>query len=167
MEIRHIWHACSNATMPQSTVRRITRGWSVLNARMLRAFAWAVVQVQDYGLGIPRADVPHIFERYHRGQNVALIDGEGLGLASVRRLTELHGGSVEVRSKLGLGSTFTVKLPLSPSTHQECIDEIHPKLVTTVATDTVVRAASLTIVDRGVSVESGQAPGFADLAPGA
>ena len=120
--------------------------------------AWAVVQVQDYGLGIPRADVPHIFERYHRGQNVALIDGEGLGLASVRRLTELHGGSVEVRSKLGLGSTFTVTLPLSPSTHQECIDEIHPKFVTTVATDTVVRAASLTIVDRGLSVESGQAP---------
>ena len=114
--------------------------------------AWAVVRVQDHGLGIPRADLSRIFERYHRGQNVALIDGEGLGLASVRRLTELHGGSVEVRSKLGLGSTFTVTLPLSPSTHQECIDEIHPKFVTTVATDTVVRAASLTIVDRGLSV---------------
>jgi len=62
-------------------------------------------------------DLPHIFEPYYRGQNVAFIDGDGLGLASVRRLIDLHGGSVEVRSELGVGSTFTVSFPLRQPDH--------------------------------------------------
>jgi len=73
----------------------------------------AVLRVQDYGLGIPLEDLPHVFERYRRGSNVAQIPGDGLGLASVRQLVELHGGQIGVESREGRGSTFTIRLPLS------------------------------------------------------
>jgi PAS domain S-box-containing protein len=73
---------------------------------------WAVVRICDSGVGIPANDVPHIFDRYHRGTNVAHIPGEGLGLSSVRQLIELHGGSVDVESQEGVGTTFTIRLPL-------------------------------------------------------
>jgi signal transduction histidine kinase/ligand-binding sensor domain-containing protein len=75
---------------------------------------WAVLRVQDHGVGIPDSDLPHVFERYQRGSNVALIAGEGLGLASVRQLVELHGGRLEVESREGIGSTFSIKLTLEP-----------------------------------------------------
>jgi signal transduction histidine kinase len=74
---------------------------------------WAVVRVRDQGLGIPAADFDHIFERFRRGSNViGRIDGTGLGLASVRRLVEQLGGQIEAESCEGVGSTFTVRLPL-------------------------------------------------------
>ena len=73
---------------------------------------WAEMHVRDQGLGIPVTDQPHVFERYRRGANVAHIEGEGLGLASVRHLAELHAGEVQVESEEGVGSTFTLRLPL-------------------------------------------------------
>jgi signal transduction histidine kinase len=74
---------------------------------------WAVVRVRDDGLGIPVADLPHVFERFRRGGNVAgLIDGTGLGLAGAKRLVEQLGGQLEAESREGEGSTFTVRLPL-------------------------------------------------------
>jgi signal transduction histidine kinase len=74
---------------------------------------WATLQVRDHGRGIPAADLPHIFEPYRRGENAGGVPGEGLGLASVQRLVELHGGEVTATSVEGRGSTFTVRLPLS------------------------------------------------------
>ena len=73
---------------------------------------WAVVSVSDHGLGIPEADLPHIFERFQRASNVAgRIAGTGIGLAISRRIVERHGGTIDVRSEEGVGTTFTVKLP--------------------------------------------------------
>jgi signal transduction histidine kinase len=69
--------------------------------------------VTDHGLGIPSEDLPHIFERYRRASNVEHTYGEGLGLASVWHLMDLHGGEVLVESEVGVGSTFTVRLPLA------------------------------------------------------
>jgi signal transduction histidine kinase len=59
----------------------------------------------------PAADLAHV-SRYERGSNSARIPGEGIGLASVRMLVELHGGHVDVDSVEGQGTTFTVRLPL-------------------------------------------------------
>lgn len=74
---------------------------------------WAIVQVSDQGLGIPAADLPHIFESFHRGGNVAgRIAGSGIGLAAVRQIVEQHGGTITVESREGEGSTFTARLPL-------------------------------------------------------
>ena len=77
------------------------------------AGAWAVLAVRDRGLGIPAADLPLIFDRFHRGRNVTeQIGGTGIGLASVRQIVEQHGGTIAVQSEEGVGSTFTVRLPL-------------------------------------------------------
>jgi PAS domain S-box-containing protein len=74
----------------------------------------AVLSVQDEGIGIPSADLPHIFERFHRAGNVVgRITGTGLGLYGVKRIVEQHGGTIQAESEEGLGSTFTVRLPLS------------------------------------------------------
>lgn len=73
---------------------------------------WVRLRVQDQGMGIPAEDLPHIFERFRRGRNVApVISGSGVGLASAHRLVELHGGTLTVESEEGKGSTFTVRLP--------------------------------------------------------
>jgi ligand-binding sensor domain-containing protein/signal transduction histidine kinase len=76
---------------------------------------WAVLRVQDHGIGIPAADLPHVFERYHRGGNVGSRPGEGLGLASARQVIALHGGVLKAYSQEGVGSTFTIRLPLRPA----------------------------------------------------
>lgn len=73
----------------------------------------AVVAVIDEGMGIPSADLPLIFERFQRGGNTTRrIPGTALGLASARRIVEQHGGTIEVTSVEGQGSTFTICLPL-------------------------------------------------------
>jgi PAS domain S-box-containing protein len=75
----------------------------------------ALLVVHDEGVGIPPDDLPHVFDRFHRGANVVgRFAGTGLGLASARKLVELHGGSISVESEEGKGSTFVVRLPLSP-----------------------------------------------------
>jgi signal transduction histidine kinase len=74
---------------------------------------WAVLSVQDQGVGIPQEDLPRIFERFYRASNVASqIAGTGIGLAGAKQLVELHGGSIEVQSVPERGSTFVVRLPL-------------------------------------------------------
>ena len=75
----------------------------------------AVLSVTDYGLGIPAADLPAIFDRFRRASNVAgRIRGTGIGLASARQIVEQHGGSIEAQSVEGQGSTFIVRLPVTP-----------------------------------------------------
>ena len=75
----------------------------------------AVVRISDRGIGIPAADLVHLFERYHRGSNVSGIVGTGVGLYLVKMAVELHGGRVEVDSKEGDGARFTIRLPLRPA----------------------------------------------------
>jgi signal transduction histidine kinase len=76
---------------------------------------WAAVAVRDRGVGIPAADLPHVFEPFRRGANVEeRIRGTGLGLAAARQIVEQHGGRLTVESREGQGSTFTVWLPLGP-----------------------------------------------------
>ncbi len=74
-----------------------------------------VVSVSDTGIGIPPADLPHVFEKFYRVQDsrVAEQEGSGLGLAIARSIIGEHGGKVWVESTLGKGSTFCFSLPLS------------------------------------------------------
>jgi signal transduction histidine kinase len=67
--------------------------------------------VQDRGIGIPAEDIPHLFETFHRARNVGNISGTGLGLAIVKKAVDLHGGRIDVESRLGQGSRFVVILP--------------------------------------------------------
>ncbi len=74
---------------------------------------WAAIDVHDQGVGIPAADLAHLFEWYFRAANAGRIRGSGLGLAGARRIIEQHGGTVHVVSEEGRGSTFEVRLPLA------------------------------------------------------
>jgi PAS domain S-box-containing protein len=68
--------------------------------------------VHDHGIGISEEDQQQLFEAFHRGQNVGRRPGTGLGLLLVKRCVELHGGNVQVHSKIGQGTTVTVNLPV-------------------------------------------------------
>jgi signal transduction histidine kinase len=85
---------------------------------ILRLFDTAteiVLQVEDTGIGIPMKSQTRVFERFYRVDEgrARSEGGTGLGLAIVKHVAELHGGTVELRSELGEGSRFTVRLPLS------------------------------------------------------
>jgi signal transduction histidine kinase/integral membrane sensor domain MASE1 len=89
-------------------------GAGEINVRVSRDASWAVLSVQDHGVGIPAADLPHTFERYWRGNNVRReIAGAGLGLAGARGIIEQHDGTLTVESVEGEGSMFTIRLPMA------------------------------------------------------
>lgn len=73
------------------------------------------VRVEDTGLGIPPADLPHIFERFYRADKARTreMGGTGLGLSIVKHIVQLHGGSVAAESKYGKGTTIILQLPVS------------------------------------------------------
>jgi len=75
---------------------------------------WVEVSVQDTGVGIAPEDLPHVFERFYRADKSRsrATGGAGLGLAIVKQLVEAHGGRVEVESKAGRGTRFTLTLPV-------------------------------------------------------
>ena len=74
----------------------------------------AVLRVADTGIGIAAQDMPHLFERFHRGSTpqARSNEGSGIGLALAKELVGLHGGSITADSQPGTGSTFTVLIPL-------------------------------------------------------
>jgi signal transduction histidine kinase len=71
------------------------------------------VEVADTGIGIPEDQIPHVFERFYRAEEARSTEGLGLGLSIARQIAEDHRGSIEVRSKPGEGSTFTILIPRS------------------------------------------------------
>ena len=74
----------------------------------------AELQVSDTGVGIPAAELPHVFERFRRvpGSRSRTHEGSGIGLALVCEIAKMHGGTVEVQSMVDQGTTFTVRIPL-------------------------------------------------------
>lgn len=73
----------------------------------------AIFRIQDTGIGIPSEDLEKLFDSFGRASNVGIIQGTGLGLAIVKRCVDLHGGKIAVETELGVGTTFTVTLPLN------------------------------------------------------
>jgi PAS domain S-box-containing protein len=74
-----------------------------------------IFQIKDRGIGISTQDQQRIFEPFYRGSNIDHIPGTGLGLSILKTLVDLHHGQVSVESQVGVGSTFTVILPLTKS----------------------------------------------------
>lgn len=74
------------------------------------------IDILDTGIGIAGEDIERVFDRFYRvDKSRSLVPGSGLGLPIVRSMIDAHGGTLTVSSKLGVGTTFTVTLPLKPS----------------------------------------------------
>jgi signal transduction histidine kinase len=70
--------------------------------------------VSDTGAGIPREQLPHIFEKFYQADTQAplALRGAGLGLAIAKSIVTAHNGAIEVESRVGVGTTFTIRLPV-------------------------------------------------------
>ena len=71
------------------------------------------VCIRDEGCGISQEALPHIFEKFYQGDSSRSTEGNGLGLALVKRIVTLHGGEISAESRQGDGAAFTVALPLA------------------------------------------------------
>ena len=97
----------------QNAIKYSPAGGAV-QVRVERHDTTVSVAVSDEGLGIPQAELPNLFQRFYRASNVdeGQISGLGVGLYIVKELVTLHGGTVDVVSTEGRGSTFIIRLPL-------------------------------------------------------
>jgi signal transduction histidine kinase len=85
-----------------------------VEVRAARRNGMIEVAVVDHGRGISSEDLPHIFERFYRGETSKAVKGTGLGLSIVDTVVKAHQGRVEVESRPGAGSRFTILLPVPP-----------------------------------------------------
>jgi heavy metal sensor kinase len=78
--------------------------------------SYALLEVMDTGMGIPKSSLPHVFERFYRADEARSRDdgGAGLGLSIVKSICSMHGADIEVSSRLGEGSCFCVRFPRRP-----------------------------------------------------
>jgi CheY-like chemotaxis protein/nitrogen-specific signal transduction histidine kinase len=118
-----IWNLLSNA------IKFTPRGGRV-NVSLARINSHIEISVSDSGEGIDKEFLPFVFERFRQadGTSARRYGGLGLGLAIVRHLVELHGGTVQATSPgEGQGAVFTIKLPLLPIYHRETnVEQVHP-----------------------------------------
>jgi CheY-like chemotaxis protein len=128
-----------------NAVKFTERGWVELTASKEPATPGhpeaLCVQIKDTGIGIPNEQLSRIFESFSQVQTGLdrSYSGLGLGLALVDKLVRLMGGSIEVESRVGLGSTFTVRLPIGPAS----IDTTLPSRIEPVVEPVPVTAATL------------------------
>jgi two-component system OmpR family sensor kinase len=90
---------------------KYTPAEGLITLRLRRDGSSAGVQVSDTGIGICSEDLSRVFEPFYRADTARETEGSGLGLAIARTIVQDHGGRIEVTSRPGLGSTFTVHLP--------------------------------------------------------
>jgi signal transduction histidine kinase len=93
-------------------------GTPLIDIRLTREGDQAVIQIQDYGPGIPPEIMPYLFDRFHRfaaaEADRPTSPGMGLGLYIAREIAISHGGTIDADSAAGQGATFTIRLPLAP-----------------------------------------------------
>ena len=104
--LRHIFTNLLTNAIKYSDAGRTVR------FEIARLGAEIVCAIRDQGIGIPEADREWLFNAFHRGHNVDDRPGTGLGLVIVKRCVDLHGGKINVESKLGEGTVVTVRLPI-------------------------------------------------------
>jgi two-component system sensor histidine kinase SenX3 len=101
-----IRNLCDNAI-------RYTNEGGTVDLRVASVDGRVTVSIRDTGVGIPTRSLERVFERFYRVDEARsrATGGTGLGLSIVRHVIDRHGGEIQVRSQLGVGSTFTIDLP--------------------------------------------------------
>jgi len=84
----------------------------LISVGLERSINNVTLKISDTGIGIPPEDLPHLFERFHRGRNVSQYAGNGLGLAIVKAIATAHGGNVAVQAELLQGTSVSFSLPV-------------------------------------------------------
>jgi heavy metal sensor kinase len=99
----------------ENAVKYTPRGGGIAVATNWDGGAAAEIEIRDSGIGIPEKDLPYIFERFYRVDQARTREsgGAGLGLAIARTFVDLHGGSINAESKLGLGTAILIRLPVA------------------------------------------------------
>jgi heavy metal sensor kinase len=94
---------------------------SLVSVRALSNGENILVSITDTGPGIAKEHLPHLFDRFYRvdPSRKRSVSGSGLGLAIAQEIANAHGGGISVQSEPGRGTTFTVRLPMSPSKHRK------------------------------------------------
>ncbi|VAW42325.1 hypothetical protein MNBD_CHLOROFLEXI01-4251 [hydrothermal vent metagenome] len=123
-----------------SNAMKYTPAGGTVDVSLSKKNGWAYLRVSDTGLGIPEEDLPHIFDRFYRVDKARTREqtgegGAGLGLAIAKWIAQAHGGNIDVSSKVGEGTTFTIILPtvvestaVSPQEAQEALTRTRPGL---------------------------------------
>jgi PAS domain S-box-containing protein len=148
-----VWNLLSNAV-------KFTPNRGRIQIRLARINAQVQIQVHDSGKGISPDFLPHVFDRFRQADSsiTRSFGGLGLGMAIVRHLTELHGGTVEAASPgEGQGATFTIKLPLMTAYNAPTSPEQDWELPASPAEDSVLSYPSLTLKEIKVLVVDDEA----------
>jgi signal transduction histidine kinase len=95
-----------------SNAMKYSPNWQPIQLKVHSQDKQVLLQVQDQGIGIPADSLDHVFDAFYRCDNVDRIKGTGLGLAVVKKCVEAHQGEIQVSSQEGVGTTFTVTLPI-------------------------------------------------------
>ena len=82
----------------------------IIKIRSYEEKLYSIIEIEDEGFGIPKEDIPRIFERFYIVDKSRSKKGTGLGLAIVKHIIKMFDGEIDVKSELGVGSTFTVKI---------------------------------------------------------
>lgn len=104
-----LWHILINLLSNAFKFSHIKTEVELLAIVKKNAF---LLQIRDYGIGINKKDLKHIFEPFYRGENISNIKGTGLGLSIVKRCVELHNGKIEIKSYEKKGTIVMVSIPL-------------------------------------------------------
>lgn len=93
---------------------KYTNTYGKIRIAVFRENGWGIFKITDTGIGIEMREIPLIFERFYRVEKARSRKkgGSGLGLSIAREIIESHNGTIEVKSQIGVGSTFIVKIPL-------------------------------------------------------
>jgi signal transduction histidine kinase len=113
-----VWNLLSNAV-------KFTPSAGIIEIRLAQTGSNVEISVRDNGIGISVEFLPHVFERFEQAEKTKTRrnSGLGLGLAIVRRIVELHGGTVRAESEgEGKGATFTVSLPAIVESNAESVN---------------------------------------------
>jgi len=82
------------------------------------------VSIEDQGIGIPKEDLPYIFDKFYRGSRLDVVNmrGTGLGLSISKHIVEAHGGEIKVESEVGKGTKVVFNIPINGGQHEEDIN---------------------------------------------
>lgn len=98
-----------------NAINYTSEGFVRVTTRHIADMRQVLLLVEDSGIGIDPEDIPHLFERFYRGQRISHIPGSGLGLGIVKEIVDIHQGKIGVDSVVGQGSRFRVWLPVMPT----------------------------------------------------